>query len=102
MPTSGSLPGVRTTAMASSESRRVFLIIGAFVVAGVGGALYYLLVYQPGKDRDAARAQIVEWEAHWDAARRCMLGDQPLAADVGDAMTARELMVGTTEEAMGD
>lgn len=88
--------------MASSESRRVFLIIAAFIVVGVGGALYYLLVYQPGKDREAARAQIKEWEVHWDAARNCMLGDKPLAADVGDAMTAREMLVGNTEEAMGD
>ncbi len=88
--------------MASSESRRVFLIIAAFIVVGVGGALYYLLVYQPGKDREAARAQIKEWEVHWDAARGCMLGDKPLVADVGDAMTAREMLVGSTEQAMGD
>lgn len=88
--------------MASSESRRVVLIIAAFIVVGVGGALYYLLVYQPGKDREAARAQITEWEVHWDAARGCMLGDKPLVADVGDAMTAREMLVGSTEQAMGD
>jgi hypothetical protein len=88
--------------VSSSESRRVILIISAFVVIGVGGALYYLLVYQPGKDREAARAQITAWEGSWDAARRCMLGDEPLAADIGDAMTARELVIGTTEEAMGD
>jgi hypothetical protein len=88
--------------VSSSESRRVILIISAFIVIGVGGALYYLLIYQPGKDREAARAQVTAWEGNWTAARACMLGDKPLAADIGDAMTAREIVIGTTHDAMGD
>jgi hypothetical protein len=86
----------------ASESRNVILIVGAIVVLGVGGALYYLLVVQPKQDRKTAQAEITAWEAHWAETRRCLLGDQPLAADVTDAITARELVAGTTDAAMGD
>jgi hypothetical protein len=88
--------------MATSESRRGLLIVGAFVALGVGVALFYLFVIQPGRDREAARGQIREWEARWDSARACLLGKEPLAADVADAITARELIAGTTEAAMGE
>jgi hypothetical protein len=86
----------------ASESRKVILIVGAIVVLGVGGALYYLLVVQPQQDRKSAQAEITAWEAHWAETRGCLLGDKPLAADVTDAITARELVAGTTDAAMGD
>jgi hypothetical protein len=88
--------------MPSSESRRVVLIVAAFVVLGVGAALYYILVFQPGRDREAARGSIAEWEAKWEVARSCLLGKDPLSSDLAVAISARELLAGTTDAAMGD
>jgi hypothetical protein len=86
----------------ASDSRRLALVIAAIVVLVGGGALYLFLVVLPGKTMEEAREQIVAWDAKWQAARSCLMGDKPLANDVADAMTVRELMAGTTEAAMGD
>ena len=88
--------------MASSQSRKMIAIIGGIVAVVIGGLLYFLLVFQPAREREAARDQIRAWEPRWEAARDCLLGDKPLAADAADAMTARELVAGTTDAAMGD
>jgi hypothetical protein len=88
--------------MPSSEIKRL-IVMGVLVLAvATAGILYFVLVHSPGEDRAETERQITEWESSWIAARDCLLGDQPMADDVADAMVARELAIGTTEDAMGD
>jgi hypothetical protein len=87
--------------MASPRISVVLVIAGVLAVTG-GAAYYFFAVFSAGERLHAAQAQVAQWETQWQAARACVLGQQPMAATIGDAIAGRELSQGSAEAAMGD
>lgn len=80
----------------------VVLVVGGVVLAAAAGAYYFFAVFSKEELLRQARAQVETWEAHWKEARTCMLGERPLADTFAHSLLARELSMGTTQEAIGD
>jgi hypothetical protein len=78
------------------------LVMAGLLLAAGSAAYYFFVVFSSNERLREAQKQVIVWEARWLEARACVLGATPLAADFGDAMTAREIERGTTEAAMGD
>jgi len=64
------------------------LVIGAVI----GGGVYYVLrTRAPGRNYDAARAEIERWEERANKMRTCLLGTTPASAIAAEALAIREL-----------
>jgi hypothetical protein len=85
--------------MATPRPSVVLVIVGVLLVMG-GGGVYFFFVYSKGEDLRAAQAQVEAWEPRWVAARDCLIGETPRAAEFADALAVRELEEGV-EAAIG-
>jgi hypothetical protein len=74
----------------------------AIVVLGLGAIAAWLFWWKPEQEREAARVQVTEWESKWLDARRCILGDTPLAAEAADALALAELATGSMKSNASD
>lgn len=72
------------------RGRALIIFVPLFLL--LGGGLYYLLgVYRPGQARDAARAEIADWEARYAKARICLVGAKQASAAIAEAIGVHEL-----------
>jgi hypothetical protein len=72
--------------MASSDGRRLALVIGGGLAVGAGLAAVYFLIVSPRQQRGSAREQIAAWERHWDTVQRCLFGSTRRGTDLADAI----------------
>jgi hypothetical protein len=72
--------------MASSEGRRLALVIGGGLAVGLGLAVVYFGVVSPRQQRGRAREQIAVWDEHWRTAQRCLFGAVRRGSDLADAI----------------
>jgi hypothetical protein len=77
-------------------------IMIAIVFLGLTAIGAWIFWWKPKQEREAARAQVTEWEGKWLAARRCILGDTPLAAEAADALALAELATGSMKSNASD
>ena len=64
------------------------LVIGAVL----GGGVYYVLTTRaPGRNYDAAKAEIERWEERANKLRTCLLGTTPASPIAAEALAIREL-----------
>jgi hypothetical protein len=75
-----------------SERRRVVLIFAAVGAVAAGGGYYFVKVYQPAQAKKAAQDEIVAWEARWQQARDCLMGQKPASSKTSEALAIRELL----------
>ncbi|MEZ4363558.1 MAG: hypothetical protein R3B48_25505 [Kofleriaceae bacterium] len=80
--------------MATPRVSVIAVVAGGTVVAAIA-AYYFLFVFAKNERLKVARAQAEQWELSWDEARSCLVGDEPLAADLGEALLARALVSST-------
>ncbi len=80
----------------------VVLVVGGVILASAVGAYYFFAVFSKKELLRQARAQVETWEKHWQEARKCMLGEQPLADTFAHSLLARELSMGTAQETIAD
>jgi len=74
-----------------SDKARITVIFGA-IAALLGGGLYYFLrIYQPTQEQQAAQTEVLAWEARWAEARACLLGPKPVSSRPREALAVREL-----------
>ena len=81
--------------MADRTSKAGIVTVVAIVVVGLGAIAAWLFWWTPRQEREEAQAQVQDWEKRWLAARTCILGDPPLAADAADALALSELASGS-------
>lgn len=74
-----------------SGNRWVMVSLGAALLLVAGGLGYYVKVYQPKAQREAARGEITRWEQRVAAAHTCLLGEKPASTNPGEALAVREL-----------
>ena len=68
------------------------LAIGGLAIVAAGGGMYwYFGIHAKDVQRQAAQDEIAKWETRLDAARTCIVGDKPASADLGEALSVREL-----------
>jgi hypothetical protein len=74
----------------TGSNRGILAVVGLGVIAGAGIAIYLAFVSGPADDARAVRAEIEQWDQEkWQPLRRCLLGDEPPAADGRDALLVR-------------
>jgi hypothetical protein len=66
----------------------IFALVGV-VALGVG--FYYVKIYTPKKELEAAQGEVNGWEARYQEARACLLGKSPLSAKTSEALAIREM-----------
>jgi hypothetical protein len=76
----------------------VVLALAGVVTAATAAGYYFFFVFAEQDRVRAAQAQVEEWESSWALAYPCLVGESPLAADLGDALLARGLL--ETKEAV--
>jgi hypothetical protein len=81
--------------MPDRSSRTGLVIVVAVIAVGVIGLAAWLLWWRPRQERATDQASVRAWEERWLPARRCLLGDRPLAADAADALALAELATGS-------
>jgi hypothetical protein len=69
--------------------KKLLAVMGGGLLVGGGVFGWYVLYGDRMVARDAARKPIETWEASWQHTRRCLLGDHPSYADVGDDLAVR-------------
>lgn len=74
-----------------SEKGRVGLIFGAVAVVLGGGLFYFFKIYQPKQQQRAAQTEVLAWEGRWNAARECLLGQQPASSSSRESLAVREM-----------
>jgi hypothetical protein len=72
--------------MASSDGRRLALVIGGGLAVGLGLAAIYFLVVSPRQQRSSTREQIAVWDDHWQTAQRCLFGSTRRGTDLAEAI----------------
>lgn len=77
----------------STPRRSVVLVVLGVLGASLAGAYYFFFVFTRDEALQEARAQVIAWEERWQVARACLLGDEPLAADLQEALVLSELVV---------
>lgn len=80
----------------------VVLVVGGVILASAVGAYYFFAVFSKQELLKQARTQVETWEKHWQEARQCMIGKQPLADTFAHSLLARELSMGNAQEALAD
>ncbi len=81
----------------ATPRRSVVLVVLGVLAAAAAGSYYFFFVYTHDEELQEARQQIEQWELRWREARACLLGASPRAADLGDAVSARELWAAHVE-----
>jgi len=81
--------------MAARDNKTGLAVTAAILLLGGGAIGGWLLWWKPRQDREASRAQVTAWESKWLTARRCILGDHPLATEASDALALAELSTGS-------
>lgn len=76
----------------TTPRRSVVLVVLGVVGASVAGAYYFFFVFTRDETLREARLQVTTWEERWQAARDCLLGTAPLAADLQEALVLVELV----------
>lgn len=76
----------------TTPRRSVVLVVLGVVGASVAGAYYFFFVFTRDETLREARLQVTTWEERWQAARACLLGTAPLAADLQEALVLVELV----------
>lgn len=76
----------------TTPRRSVVLVVLGVLGASLAGAYYFFFVFTRDEALQEARAQVIAWEERWQAARACLLGAAPLAADLQEALILSELV----------
>ncbi len=76
----------------STPRRSVVLVVLGVLGASLAGAYYFFFVFTRDEALQEARAQVIAWEERWQVARACLLGGEPLAADLQEALILSELV----------
>lgn len=76
----------------TTPRRSVVLVVLGVLGASVAGAYYFFFVFTRDEALHEARAQVSAWDERWQAARACLLGSVPLAADLHEALVLSELV----------
>jgi hypothetical protein len=71
--------------------KKLLAVMGGGLLVGGGVFGWYVLYGDKMVARDAARKPIEQWEEAWHHTRKCLLGDQPAEADVGDTLAIRAM-----------
>ena len=66
--------------------------VGVGVLAGVGVSLFYFQVVGPRHELRRVQAEVAHWGAHWEVARRCLVGEAPASSDGYEAVILREAL----------
>jgi hypothetical protein len=74
-----------------SERGRVALIFASIALVAGGAGYYFFKIYSPAKELEGAQAEVVSWEARWQAARDCLLGKSPGSSRTSEALAIREM-----------
>lgn len=74
-----------------SDRGRVLLIFGAVALVAGGAGFYFFKVYQPAQALGDAQVEINGWEARYQEARSCLLGQTPLSTKTSEALAIREM-----------
>lgn len=74
-----------------SERGRVVLIFAAVAVVAGAAGFYFFKVYQPAQALKEAQAEIATWEARYQEARGCLLGEKPGSTKTSEALAIREM-----------
>jgi hypothetical protein len=67
------------------------LIFGAVAIIAGGAGFYYFKVYEPSQALQAAQEEVDGWEARYQEARGCLLGDKPGSNKTSEALAIREM-----------
>ena len=74
-----------------SDRGRLVLIFAVIALLATGAGFYYVKIYQPAKDLEAAQSEIKDWEARYQKTRDCLLGKSPGSAKTSEALAIREM-----------
>ncbi len=71
--------------------KKLIVFLGGGLALGGAFFAWYFLFGSDMVQREQARKPIAQWEAEWQRARRCLLGDAPKEADPTDTLAIRAL-----------
>lgn len=75
----------------STSNKGLLVVVGVGVAGAAALAAVYFTVISPRERDESIRSEVDRWGGRWQAARRCLVGDAPRAANGFEAMVLREI-----------